>query len=380
MEFALTDEQTAMVDTARQFAGDRLAPGYAAREKTGEVEPEVWREMGQLGLIATELPEDVGGIGCDTVTAGLLQEAMSTGDINVALLALLALLNGQIVYHNALPEVAAHWLPPLIGGEIMLALALTEPGSGSDAAQLRLQAVRDGADFILNGEKTSISAADQAHAAVVFARTDPDAGARGISAFLVDLNSPGVSRTRFNDVGMRAVGRGSLFFDDVRVPATHLLGRENQGFGQVMSGFDYSRALIGLHCIGVARVALDETWAYANERHTFGVPIGNHQGVSFPLVESQTLLEGARLLCLKTLWLKDRGLPHTSEAAMCKWWGPKLATDILRTCLLTHGHGGYADGLPFEQRLRDVMGYEIGDGTAQIMKLIIARGKLGRRV
>ncbi|MEC7674334.1 MAG: acyl-CoA dehydrogenase family protein, partial [Pseudomonadota bacterium] len=182
MEFALTDEHTAMVDTARQFAGDRLAPGYAAREKTGEVEPEVWREMGQLGLIATELPEDVGGIGCDTVTAGLLQEAMSTGDVNVALLALLASLNGQIVYHNALPEVAAHWLPPLIGGEIMLALALTEPGSGSDAAQLRLQAVRDGADFILNGEKTSISAADQAHAAVVFARTDPDAGARGISA------------------------------------------------------------------------------------------------------------------------------------------------------------------------------------------------------
>ena len=153
MEFALTDEQTAMVDTARQFAGDRLAPGYAAREKTGEVEPEVWREMGQLGLIATELPEDVGGIGCDTVTAGLLQEAMSTGDVNVALLALLASLNGQIVYHNALPEVAAHWLPPLIGGEIMLALALTEPGSGSDAAQLRLQAWRDGADFILNGEK-----------------------------------------------------------------------------------------------------------------------------------------------------------------------------------------------------------------------------------
>jgi len=253
---------------------------------------------------------------------------------------------------------------------------LTVPGSGSDAANLKLRARRDGDAYVLDGEKTSISMATQADFAIVFARTgSTEARARGISSFLVPLDTPGVTRTGFDDHGTRSVGRGSLFFDNVRVPAKYLLGAENQGFSQVMAGFDYSRALLGILCLSVARVSLDQTWQYTSQRHTFGKPLSDYQGVTFPLAEAETQMTGARLLSLQTLWLTDQGLPHTSEAAMCKWWGPKLAYDIVNTCLLTHGHGGYSKDLPFEQRMRDLLGLQIGDGTAQIMKMVIARQK-----
>ena len=216
----------------------------------------------------------------------------------------------------------------------------------------------------------------QADFAIVFARTGTtESRARGISAFLVPLDSPGLTRTEFDDHGTRSVGRGSLFFDGVRVPAKYRLGQEGQGFGQVMAGFDYSRALLGILCLAVARLSLDQAWKYTTERETFGKTLSNYQGVTFPLAEAETHLTAARLLCLQTLWLKDQSLPHTSEAAMCKWWGPKLAYDIVNTCLLTHGHGGYSKDLPFEQRLRDLLGLQIGDGTAQIMKMVISREK-----
>jgi cyclohexanecarboxyl-CoA dehydrogenase len=241
--------------------------------------------------------------------------------------------------------------------------------------------VRDGDSFVISGEKTSISLADQCDVAVVFARTGTDAdGAKGISAFLIPMDLPGITRTAFDDVGTRAVGRGSIFFDGVRVPAENMLGEFNRGFIQVMQGFDYSRALIGLQCLGVARASLDEAWQYAKEREAFGEPIVRRQGVSFPLAEAETYYEALRLHCLRTLWLKDNKLPHTAEAAMCKWWGPKLACEVIHQCLLTHGHGGYAADYAFAQRYRDVLGLQIGDGTANIMKLIIAREKSGERL
>jgi cyclohexanecarboxyl-CoA dehydrogenase len=163
----------------------------------------------------------------------------------------------------------------------------------------------------------------------------------------------------------------------VRVPASHRLGDENKGFVQVMQGFDFSRALIGLQVLAVARVALEETWAYVVQRQAFGKPLSAFQGVSHPLADLDTQVEAARLLCLQALWLKDRDAAHGAEAAMCKWWAPKLAYETIHQCLLMHGHGGYDRGL-MEQRLRDVLGFQIGDGTAQIMKTIIARHRAGR--
>jgi cyclohexanecarboxyl-CoA dehydrogenase len=374
MDFSLTHEQQALTDAAARFAKNRLAPSYRHREKALCIERDVVLEMGDLGFLGPELREAYGGLGVDCVTSGLLLEQIAYGDFNVPYINLLVSLCGHVVANYARPEVAAEWLPEVLAGRKLTAIALTEPSAGSDAARLKLRAVRDGSDFLLTGEKTSISLATQADVAVVFARTGQDAdGARGISAFLVPMDLPGITRTAFDDIGTRPIGRGSIFFDGVRVPASMMLGEEGKGFVQVMQGFDYSRALIGLQCMAVARASLDETWAYAQQREAFGQPIGNFQGVSFPLAEAETSYLGCRMLCLRTLWLKDQGLPHTAEAAMCKWWGPKLGCEIIQQCLLTHGHGGYGGDYPFGQRYRDVLGLQIGDGTAQIMKMVIAR-------
>jgi len=381
MDFGFTAEQEAMRDTALRFAREELAPRYAARDSTGVLERDVVRRMGELGLIGPEFASEHGGLDADYVTSGLVMEAIAQGDFNAAYVQLLGSLIGQIIAHHAAPELAGEWLPRICRGEVLLAIALTEPQGGSDAAALKLKARRDGDGYVLNGEKTSISMADQADLIVVFARTgSTEDRAHGISAFLVPAASPGLSATRFSDLGERAIGRGSLFFDDVRVPAGHRLGEEGSGFVQVMQGFDFSRALIGLQCIAIARTSLDETWAHVGERSAFGRKLAAYQGVTFPLAELETYVEAARLLCFRTLWLKDQGLPHTAEAAMCKWWAPKLAFEVVHKCLLLHGHAGYSTDLPFEQRLRDVLGLQIGDGTAEIMKMIITRTRAGRTV
>jgi cyclohexanecarboxyl-CoA dehydrogenase len=299
--------------------------------------------------------------------------------MNVGYLPLLAALNGQIIARHAAPALAAEWLPRIVSGEAISCLGLTEPRGGSDAANLVLSARREGDAYRLNGEKSSISMADQADVGVVFARTGASgSGARGVSAFLVPMNAPGVTTTRFNDLGSKCIGRGSIFFDDVKVPAANRLAEEGMGFVQVMQGFDYSRALIGLQVLGAAQASLDESWAYIRQREAFGTPIAQYQGVTFPLAEAEGMVAAVRQLCYHTLRLRDESAPHTAEAAMCKWLGPKTAVDAIHQCLLTHGHYGWSLDLPHQQRLRDVMGLEIGDGTAQIMKMIVARERGGR--
>ncbi|WP_298281022.1 cyclohexanecarboxyl-CoA dehydrogenase [Acidocella sp.] len=374
----ITEELQALADMARRFAAERVAPGFLERDQSRVLERDLMREMGGMGLIAPELPEEFGGLGMSRLAAGVIHEEIARADLSISYINLLASLNGQILAAHGVPEIVGPWLRKLVAGEVLLAIALTEPRGGSDAANLRLRVERVGDEYVLNGEKTSISAADQADAAVVFGRTGSvEAGAHGVSALLVPMDLPGITRSRFDCHGQRAIGRGSIFFENVRVPVDHRLGAENKGFVQVMQGFDFSRALIGLQVLAVARAALDETWAYVAAREAFGKPLSAFQGVSHPLADFDTQVEAARLLCLQTLWLKDQHLPHSAEAAMCKWWGPKLAYDVVHQCLLCFGHGGYDRGV-MEQRLRDVLGFQIGDGTAQIMKTIIARARAGR--
>jgi cyclohexanecarboxyl-CoA dehydrogenase len=375
----LDDDQTALRDVARRFARQKLAPDYQKRETSGGIDRALIKQMGGLGLIGVDLPEEYGGLGASGVTAGLIVEAIAYGDFNVSYLQLLASLMGTIVHRNANPELARHWNARLVAGEAIIGLGLTEPRGGSDAANLLLKARRDGNAYLLSGEKTSITLADQADAMVLFARTGKaEEGARGVTAFLVPLGLPGIQRTRYDDVGSKIIGRGSVFFDDVRIGADHRLGEEGKGFTQVMQGFDFSRILIALQCLGAAQASIDEAWAYTKERHAFGAPIAQYQGVTFPLVEFETLIAACRQLCYHALALRDAGLPHTAEAAMVKWMGPKTAFDAIHQCLLTFGHYGWSKDLPHQQRLRDVMGLEIGDGTAQVMKLIVARERVGR--
>ena len=379
MDFAFTESQLAMQDAARCFAEAEIAPGYAERERQGNISRDLIVNMGALGLIGVDLPESLGGLGSDSVTAGVIIEEISRADINVGYVQLLGSLNGSVLANHACAEVADRLVPAICRGEIITALGLTEPGGGSDAAHLVFRADRVGSGYLLNGEKTSISMAEAADWIILFARTDQSKpGAGGISAFVAPLDAEGVCCSRFEDVGSCAVGRGSLFFDNVPVSPDYRLGDEGEGFRQVMHGFDYSRALIGLQCLASAEASLNETWAYITERKAFARPIARFQGVTEPLAESETKLAAAKLLCYKTLWLRDQHLPHTKEAAMCKWWAPKVAFDVIHQCLLLHGHSGYSRDLPHQQRLRDVMGFQIGDGTAQIQKMIIARETIGR--
>ena len=375
----LTDDQKALQDTARRFARERLLPDYQKRESEGTLDRALIRQMGELGLLGVDLPERYGGMGIDGVTTGLIAEELAYGDFNLSAVPVGISLNGAILARHAQDEIKERWLPRMVRGEAVIAICLTEPSGGSDASHLRLRARRDGDHYVLTGEKTSITFADRADGYVVFARTGTqEEGARGISAFFVPAGSRGLATSRFDDLGGAIIGRGSVFFDDVRVPLSHRLGEEGKGFTQVMQGFDYSRALIGLQCCGAAQASLDETWQYTRERQAFGRPIGQFQGVTFPLSEGESWIAAIRQLCLHTLALRDAGLPHVSEAAMCKWMGPRYAFDTIHQCILTLGHYGWAKSSPHQQRMRDVSGLEIGDGTAAIMKLIIARERIGK--
>lgn len=375
----MTDEQTAFVDVAERFTREHLAPHYLARAKSDQLDRDVMREMGALGLIGVDLPEAFGGMGQSSVTSGLITEQIAYGDFNMSYIQLLASLLGGMVAKHAAPELAEDWVPKVIAGEAVIGLGLTEPRGGSDAANLQLRAEKTDGGWVLNGEKTSMSMCDQIDVVIIFARTgDPDGKAKGVSSFLVDASSEGITKTSFDDIGTKPVGRGSMFFDDVFVPDNALMAEQDRAFSTVMAGFDFSRAIIGLQCLAPAQASVDETWAYTQEREAFNTPIVQFQGVSFPLAEAETQLTMMRQLCYRTLDLRDRGEPHTSEAAMCKWYVPKTSCEILHQCLILHGHYGYTTDLPHQQRYNDVLGLQIGDGTAQIQKLIIAREKAGR--
>ena len=291
MEFSLTAEQQTLVDSARQYARDALAPGYQEREKAGRIEEEVRLEMGAKGFIAPEISKELGGQGVSRLTSGMLLEQISTGDFNVGYLQVVGSLVGQILAGNARPEVAAQWVPQITSGEGIVGIGLSEPHAGSDAGQPppasragRPERGRLGA----HRRQVHVPARPDANGAVVFARTSDEGRGRGITAFVVDLNQPGVTKEPYSDMGTKAVARGAAHFDHVRVPAENVLGEVGQGFSQVMQGFDFSRALIGLQCMGTAQQTVDETWEYVSQREAFDRPISKNQGVSFPLAEAET--------------------------------------------------------------------------------------------
>lgn len=378
MDFAPSEAQRLLKHSVAEFARTELRPHYARWDRNREFPASVWPLMGQMGLFGLRVPERLGGAELSYLDAGLAIEQVAKGDFNVCYGILNSCFAGDILSRFAEPSLCETWLPPLAVGEKVLSVLLTEPHCGSDAASIRTSAVRDGDHFVINGEKSAITLLMAASAGILFAKTAPEKKAVGVSAFLLPLDTPGLTRTPYDDMGAKGIVRGSLFLDNVRIPAANMIGPENAGFTQVMQTFDYTRALIGLMCLGAAEQTLEETVAYVKVRHAFGQPISKNQGVSFPLAEARSKLEMLRWLCYRTLWLRDQGLPHTAEAAMCKAEGPALCADVIRDCLVLHGHYGYTQDFPVEQRLRDVLGQVIADGTPQIMKMIIGRHMLGR--
>lgn len=377
MHFGFDEDQESFRHELRRWAEKVLAPHYQSDDQAAVFRPAQALDMGSMGLTGLRIPEEHGGQAATAVIAGIAAEEVGRADFNAGYLIINTALISDIIVRNATPEQQAAWLPGIASGRTIPCICITEPGHGTDAAALELKAVPDGDGWRLHGEKTSITLGMAADRAVVLARTGGP-GARGVSAFWVDLTTEHVTRGPFDDLGSRAIGRASIHFDGAPVNRADLIGAEGDGFVSVMQGFDYSRAIIGLLCLGAAQASLDEAIQWARDREAFGQPIGRFQGVSFPLAELATYVRGARHVCYEALWLKDEDLEHSTEAAMAKFWAPKLATEVIHQCLLTLGHVGYSTEHKVGQRLRDVIGLEIGDGTAQVSKLVVSRGLLGR--
>lgn len=347
--FLFTREHLAFEESVASLARKEFRGGYLERASSEEM---CWPQLamlGEVGLLGLSIPEEAGGQGADPITVGIGCEQMAKADFNLS----------YFVFSS------------------VLALAVTEPCGGSDTAGMAVTARPVPGGYRLSGEKTSVTLAMHAEHAIVVARNDQTDGPR-TRRFLVPLDQQNISRERFRDPGFRPLGRGSLTFDGTFVPADHELTSSGSGLSAQLSDFDYSRTLIGLMCIGAARRAIDATIDWVRDRDAFGGPIARFQGVSFTLAEHDTQLEAARWLCYRALALRAAGLPHTREAAMCKWWIPQLAVRAINDCIVLHGHMGWSNEMPLQQLLLDVSGLQIGDGTPQIQKLVIARHLIGR--
>jgi len=381
MPFEFTEAQEMFKKEVRNFAQKEVAPGAKERAKQEEPTPEseaVMQKIVDMGLTAINLPEEYGGQEADWVSFGIAVEELSRAEFAAGG----APLFGQIAYalFADREDLRKEWVPKVIKMEKKLCFAVTEPDSGSDVSSMKLKADRDGDFYVLNGEKTAVSGGMWADAAFVFAKTDPAGGFKGVTSFLVPMDLPGITKSHFADMGCRGYGRASVIFDNVRVPAANILGEEGKGFYRIMNGFDYYRVVLSLQCIGAAGISLDEAVEYAKQRTAFGKQIGRFQGVAFKLAEDATMLELGRLMCYRTLWMRDKGEQHSKETAMCKLFCPQAAMRTINDCIVTIGHVAYSEEYPLEQRLRDVIGYQIADGTPEIQKLVISRDLFGREI
>ena len=380
MEFGLNEDQEAFRDTVRTFARGKLAPGYLERAKSERFPWDAHREVAALGVFGLLAGGEFSPLDHeDYVAAGLVVEELAYADFNLANAAIPVLLMSSLIARHGQDELRRDWLPGLVGGDTYVALGLTEPGTGSDVTAIRTTATATADGYVLRGEKTSVTMLAHAAAIIVMAQTVRDGEPAGVSAFLVPLDAPGITKSPISDTGWRPLGRGVLHLDDVPVSAQNLLGIEGAAFRSVLNGFDFTRPLLALTGIGCAQASLDETAAYVSDRRAFGSQLASFEGVSFPLAEHATHLEAARLLCYSALWHRTVNRKHTALAAMTKWYGPLHASQAIHDCLLLHGNFGYSSEYPLEQRMRDVLAVEIADGTAQIQKIIIARELYGRQ-
>jgi cyclohexanecarboxyl-CoA dehydrogenase len=380
--FGFSEEQEMFRKMVRNFSQKELAPGAKERAKqegNREMAQKWSKKIASVDLIGLGVPPEYGGQGADWVTVAIAVEEMSKADINLGAFPVLpALMAKSMDIGGVSQEIRQKYLPAMCKGESMLCLSITEPNCGSDVAAIRMKAVREGDHYILNGEKTSVSGGMTADLCYIFAKTDPGAGARGVTSFLAPLDLPGITKSRIPDMGFKNVTRASLFFDDVRIPVDHRLSDEGKGFYMLMGTFDVLRVFLALSVLGAAETSINEAIDYSKQRTAFGQPIARYEGVSFKIAEHATRIEAGKLLCYRTFWLADQGIVHTKEAAMCKWFCPVVAREAIHDALLIHGHVAYSEEHPIEQRLRDAIGYELADGTADIMKIIVARELMGK--
>ena len=371
----LTDEQIMIRDAARDYAQSRLAPGAAAREKAGVIEPEVVAELGELGFLGMTIDPDWGGAGADYVSYALALVEIAAGDGSVSTM---------VSVHNApvcavLDKFASddqkqRWLRPLASGERIGSFALTEPQAGSDAANLKSRAHRTNEGYTVNGSKQFISSARIGKTTVLFAMTDPEKAKKGMSCFVVDNATPGFGIVRVEEkLGQKASDSCALAFEDMRVPFEDRIGEEGQGYAIALSSLESGRIGIAAQATGLAQAAYERALAYARERTAFGKPIFELQAVQFRLAEMATELEASRALLLNAARMKDRGEPCLKEACMAKLYCAQAAERITSEAIQVLGGYGYLADYEVERMYRDQKVCQIYEGTNDIQKLIIAR-------
>jgi cyclohexanecarboxyl-CoA dehydrogenase len=376
--FGFNEEHEMFRSSVRRFAQKELAAGADKRAKSHDLDRGLVKRLAEVGFLGIAIPEKYGGQGGDWISLGIAVEELSKADSGVGAMIILPPLS-LLCLEQAQEGIRQEWIPAMVKGEKIGCFAVTEPDAGSDAAAIRTTAVRDGDYYILNGEKAPISMGFHADVAILFAKTDPDAGAKGVTCFWLPLDMEGVSKSLIVHTGMKTAACSSIFLENVRIHKKYRVGEEGKGFYIfAASGTDYLRVCLALTALSIAEATLEQTMKYVSQRHAFGKPIVKFEGVSSKIAEHATLIEAAKLLCYRTFHLKNQGLPHTKESAMCKWWCPEVAFNAVHDCILLHGHIGYSEEYPLEQRLRDTLGYEFADGTSQIMKIIVARELMGR--
>lgn len=374
LDFDFTGEQELFRRTVRDFAKKEITPKIREYERKAEFPWELYRKMGKSGLLGLRLPKNYGGQQADAVTMGILQEELARVGWQIPLGDIM----GEIIALHAPEHIKSEWLPALVKGEKMLGVANTEPSAGSDAAAISTRAIRKGDNYVLNGEKQFITGVEECGAYCVLAKTEPEKGAKGVSMLFVETNRPGIEKYKLDALGWKLYSFGGLVLRDVLIPTTNLIGEENQGFIYVMETFDLMRALIAIWCVGMAEGALEENMEYVKQRKAFGHPIAKFESVQSRIVEGYTKLEATKLLCYRTLWLRDKGQKITKDSSMIKWYAPLVAFGVVNDCLQNRGALGYTTECLDEYRLREIRGASIGDGTTDINKIVVARELLGR--
>ena len=368
-------EHLAFRDTVRQFLARHVLPHHASWEQAGMVERWVWKAAAEQGLLGLQAEEAYGGGGVDDFRFNvILDEEVARSGATGLTFGLQNDIVGPYFYALATPEQKQRWLPGVCRGEAILAIAMSEPDAGSDLQGIKTTAIRDGEYYMLNGTKTFISSGMLADLVVVVARTDPGAGARGLSLLVVERDMDGFERGRKLDkVGLKAMDTAELFFRDVRVPAANLLGAEGRGFGYLMANLPRERLNIAVSAVAAAETAYETTLEYSKSRTAFGQPIGRFQHSKFMLAEIATEVQVARVFIDRCIQLHVRGELTAVEAAMAKWWTTELHKKVVDTCVQLHGGYGYMLEYPIAKAYLDTRVETIFGGTTEIMKEIIGR-------
>ncbi len=379
MDFRLTDEQEAFRKSVLGFAEKVVAPGASDRDREGRFDPEVWRALGEFGLLGLPVPEAYGGQGADVVTTALALDALAEGGhdagLNLSVGAHVTIGTMPIALHGT-EEQKRRYLPGLCSGELVGAFAITEPEAGSDAAAIGTTAVRDGDAWVLNGSKTFITNGSIADVLTVAAVTAPEAGAgHRISCFVVEpKHLAGFEASDLDKMGTRSSPLSLLRFSDCRVPADALLGEEGTALWKIaFECFDWERTVMVASAVGGMEAEVAACVRYAKEREAFGKPIGDHQAVGHKLAEMKAWLDASRLLVYRAAWLKQEGMPHQVEASVAKYFTAEAALHVANEAIQIHGGYGYIKDVPIERAWRDAKLISIGGGTSEIQKEIIAR-------